>query len=280
MTSQIKHPPGGIVADELPEPERGWRYVRETLADGREVSRMIPLTSADFLNPREGDVMPQQPFHEKATRDLADILETYFKQKEPTITVFRDLIMKWGVPGLSDPSPDISVVPNVRHPETIEGEFYVAEQGTRPILVIEIVSPHYRQEDRRDKVKIYAQAGVQEYVIIDRFKRRGQMVNEVLGYELEEGVYWPKAPDEDGFIFCQTVGLRFGLDEDQVVVIDDGTGERLLTYPEVVAKAQAAEAKARVAEAKAQAEVEARMAAEKRLAELEAELHRLRGESA
>jgi Uma2 family endonuclease len=270
MTTQFKQPFIGIAADELTEPERGWRYVRETLADGRQISRMIPLTSYDFLNPREGDVMPQQPFHVKATRNLYNMLETHFKKKDPTITVFCDLIMKWGIPDLSNPSPDISIVPDVRDPEAIEGEFYVEEQGTRPILVIEVVSPHYRQEDRRDKVKIYAQAGVQEYVILDRFKRRGEMVNEVLGYELEEGVYWPKAPDNDGFILCETVGLRFGLEEEQVVVIDDATGARLLTYDEIAAKAEAAEAKA-------QAEAEARAAVELRLAELEAELRRLRG---
>ncbi|MCI0397659.1 MAG: Uma2 family endonuclease [Chloroflexi bacterium] len=241
-------------ADILPEPERGWRYVRETLPDGRELSRMVPLTPYDFLNPKEGDVMPQRPFHERATRDLADMLQAYFADN-PNITVFHDLIFNWDISGLANPSPDIAVVPNVRNPQDIEGEFNVAVEGTRPILIIEVVSPHYRKEDRRDKVEIYAQAGVQEYVILDRWERRGQTVNEVLGYELEEGRYWPIPPDDDGFILCRTVGLRIGLEEDRAVLLNATTGERLRTY---------AETKAALSEAEA------------RLAALEAELRQLR----
>jgi Uma2 family endonuclease len=224
---------------------------------------MVPLTSEDFLNPQEGDVMPQAPFHDMATRDLENMLQAHFRY-QPNITIFRDLIMNWGISGLKNPSPDISVVPNVRNPEAIlhEGQFHVLAEETRPVLVIEVVSPHYRAEDREDKVEIYEQAGVLEYVILDRVRRRRQMVNEVLGYRLVRGIYRPITPNEDGLIECQTVGLRFGLEGARVVIEEIANGRRLRTHDEEVTAREQAEARAETAEA--------------RLAELEAELRLLR----
>jgi Uma2 family endonuclease len=275
----------------LDDPERGWRYVRVKLPDGREVSQTVPLTPADFLNPQEGDVMPQRPFHAQATRDLADMLQTRYAGN-PAVTVFNDLIMDWGIPGLPNPSPDVSIVPNVREPERErDGRFNVQKEGTRPILVIEVVSPQYRKEDREDKVAIYAKAGVHEYVIFDHRTRRGQGIDEALGYRLLENAYLPISPDEDGFVYCETVGLRMGLENGRVALIDGETGERLPTHTEAVARAEAetaraeteaarAETEAARAEteaARAEAEAAARKEAEARLAALEAELQRLRG---
>lgn len=259
--------PSGLpwVDTPLDDPERGWRYVRVKLPDGREVSQTVPLTPADFLNPQEGDVMPQRPFHAQATRDLADMLQTRYAGS-PAVTVFNDLIMDWGIAGLPNPSPDVSIVPEVRDPERERGgRFNVVLEGTRPALVIEVVSPQYRKEDREDKVAIYAKAGVREYVIFDHRTRRGQGIDEVLGYRLLENAYLPISPDEDGFIYCETVGLRMGLENGRVVLIDGETGARLPTHTEAVARAEA--------------EAAARQQAEARLAELEAELERLRGES-
>ena len=268
-------PDDAPAADEL---ERGWRYVHETLPDGREISRQVLLTPQDFLNPQEGDVMPQRPFHEQTTRDLIDMLEARYAD-DPNITVFHDLIMDWGVAGLPNPSPDISVVPNVQDKDVDEGRFYVQRQGTRPILAVEVVSPQYRKEDRVDKVSIYESAGIREYVILDRRKQRKGVVYEALGYRLSEGRYHAIVPDDDGFIFCEMVGLRIGFDEGQVVLEDPATGERLRTYIEAEAYAQAQTAARAEAERRAEAEAKARAQAERRLAELEAELKRLRGET-
>ncbi len=265
-------PPRGLPWADTPldDPERGWRYVRVTLPDGREVSQTVPLTPADFLNPQEGDVMPQRPFHAQATRDLADMLQTRYAGN-PAVTVFNDLIMDWDIPGLPNPSPDVSVVPDVREPERERGgRFNVQLEGTRPVLALEVVSPHYRKEDREDKVAIYAKAGIREYVIFDHRTRRGQGIDEVLGYRLLENAYLPMSPDEDGFVYCETVGLRMGLDNGRVVLIDGETGARLPTHTEAVARADAEAARA-------ETETAARKEAEARLAILEAELERLRG---
>ncbi|MBI3763713.1 MAG: Uma2 family endonuclease [Chloroflexi bacterium] len=253
------------------EMERGWRYVRVTLPDGNETFRQVLLTPEDYLNPQEGDVMPQRPFHAQANRDLGSMLTTRYAN-DPVITVFQDLIMNWGIPGLPNPSPDTAVVPNVRDPQKDRGEFKVQEEGTRPTLVVEVVSPQYRKEDREDKVSIYERAGIPELVLLDHREQRGQFVDEALGYRLVNGRYRPIAPDENGFILCETVDLRIGLEHGRVVLVDVMTGQRLRTHEEEQAARQAAEARAE-AEAAARAEAEARLAA------LEDELRRLRGDA-
>ncbi|MBI4769506.1 MAG: hypothetical protein HY784_03595, partial [Chloroflexi bacterium] len=91
---------------------------------------------------------------------------------------------------------------------------------------------------------------------------------------------------EDSRLYCDTVGVFIGMERGRPVLWDGKTGERLRTVEaearaRAAAEAQArAEARARAAaEAQARAEARARTQAEARLAELQAELDRLRGGS-
>ncbi|MBI4772015.1 MAG: Uma2 family endonuclease [Chloroflexi bacterium] len=120
---------------------RGYRWKRARGPDGREVSVQVPLDRKDFLSPQEGDVMPESTFHENVTTALRNMLRARYVA-DPGMAVFHDLIFRWGIPGLDEPSPDIAVVPNVRDREKNRGVFRVPEEGTWPVLVIEVVSPH------------------------------------------------------------------------------------------------------------------------------------------
>lgn len=272
------------------EAERGWRYVRRVLPDGQEIWDVVLLTEADILDPQEGDVMPQRPEHERATRDLISMLEAHYRQ-DPTYTVFHDLIMDWGIPGLQRPSPDLAVVPGVRDPHAIVGTFEVQKEGTRPVLVIEVISPGYMDTDinPQKKVRIYAAAGVQEYIILDP---GGYTGTPVVGYRLGRGRrYRPVRLDADGLVTCTSIGIRVGLDGEQVILIDAASGARLLTHKEQADRAEAAETRAAAeaqvraeaetraaaAEARAAAEAQARAEAEAEIARLRAALQRSRG---
>jgi Uma2 family endonuclease len=246
-----------------PDWERGWRYETIQLADGKEELVRIPLTDEEILHPQEGYVMPERTYHETICRDLSDMLMTRYED-QVEMAVFHDLIFEWDKPDLKDHAPDIAVTPHVRDRDADRGRFVVAEEGTRPLLIIEVVSPKTRNNDRSTKVKQYARAGVQEYLYIDHWTRKGQEIWEVVGFRLEEGQYTPLVPDEDGAIYCQSVGLRIGIENGKVWIEDAETGQDLLTN-------QAAQRALRAAE-------EARKAAEARLAEVEAQLRALRGE--
>ncbi|NJL88854.1 MAG: Uma2 family endonuclease [Coleofasciculaceae cyanobacterium SM2_1_6] len=79
---------------------------------------------------------------------------------------YSNLIIVWGNPALKDNCPDVMVVFAVKEKGRIRSKFFVEQEGVRLGLIIEVVSPHYRQEDREIKVIQYAQAGVPEYLII------------------------------------------------------------------------------------------------------------------
>ncbi len=220
---------------------RGYRWRRVPGPNGETRSVQVPLTRDDFLNPREEDVMPESTFHATVTTDLHDMLRLRFAS-EPTTAVFRDLIIRWGIPGLSEPAPDIAVVPNVRERERDRGSFQVQEEGTKPILVIEVVSPFYRQEDLVDKVDIYERAGVQEYVILEQREQRGQVVESVTGYRPVNGRYRPILLDDEGWMLLRTVGLFLSLCEGRVLLKDAETGEWLRNAEELEAARSTLEA--------------------------------------
>jgi hypothetical protein len=160
----------------------------------------------------------------------------------------------------------------VRDRNSNRSSFVVAEEGTHPCLIIEVVSPDSRKGDRVIKVQDYARVGVAEYVYIDSRQRKGQVVWEIAGFRLEGEQYLPIVPDKDGAIYCESVGLRMGIDEGQVWLEDVKSGEELLTNLKAQ-QALRAEAEARAeAEGRAAAEAAARRALEARLAEMEAQL--------
>jgi hypothetical protein len=68
------------------------------------------------------------------------------------------------------------------------------------------------------------------------------MVWEIAGFRLHGDHYLPMLPDEDGAIYCETVGVRMGIEDGRVWMENYETGERLLTNEEAQAARRAAEA--------------------------------------
>ena len=245
---------------------------------GQEIYSYQPLTEADFLDPQEGDQFMQGPRHEKDTTDATSIFR-YLYRDDPNTVVLSDVKILWGIKGLSVPAPDVAIIPNVGMPEEeLPSSFDVLEYGTRPRFILEIVSPNYRKADREDKVKIYAQAGVGEYIFIDsNLRKSGRVSYEVRGYLLTGHQYWPIPQNDKGWIYSAANKVWIGPNEarDGFIVVDTRTGERILpdrlradaAEEQAQAEAQAraeAERQAAEAEERAQAEAEARAEAEQK----------------
>ena len=263
----------------------GWRYETVRSANGTEESVRVPLTPEEARHPKEGYVMPERTEHDFISDDLCDMLRAYYREHSE-IAVFRNLVVDWNHPDIGNYAPDIAVVPNVRTRDANRTNFKVSEEGTRPNLVIEIVSRTSRKEDRVDKVRDYAALGIQEYVYIDLWERRGVPQRELAGFRLEGEHYLPLLPDEDGAIYLLSVDLRIGLDENRVWLEDSKTGNDLLTNIEARVALKAAEERAaaeevarQAAEERAEAEEKARQAAEAQVAELKEQLRLLRSQS-
>ena len=167
------------------------------------------------------------------------------------------------------------------------------EVGKAPDFVLEIGSESTARNDLGNKRDIYAEIGVTEYWRYDASGR--EFYGEPLvGERLVDGEYRriELHEDEDGRIWghSDALGLDLWWIEGELRFWDPAASRWLLTYEEEQAarlaaqdRADAAEARASEAEDRADAAEEradteraARLAAETRLADLEAELRRLR----
>lgn len=214
--------------------ECGWRTVIETHADGTTTFTKIPLTPEEFLHPKEDYRLPNSTFHDDVAGHAKDVLTRRYAS-DPTVGVYRDLLIEWDIEGQKDLCPDTFVAFGISNKDQNRSKFIIANEGARPALVLEVVSPRYRKEDREKKVLEYARTQVREYVIVDRRRQRGEFVDEVLGYRWVEGIYQPIAPDEEGRILCETVGVLMSLQEGRLVIEEAETGERLLSSLELEA---------------------------------------------
>ncbi len=92
----------------------GWRpkYVR--LVGGKVEEQRIPLTADDLLDPQLGDVtLVQGGPHATLATDLYDLVKRFFKRDDSVLVTF-DRKLRWGIPGLVEPSPDVAVIRGVR----------------------------------------------------------------------------------------------------------------------------------------------------------------------
>lgn len=217
--------------------ECGWRIESITQSDGTIANTKVPLTASEFLHPQEGYRLPNSTFHDTVAGDAKDMLARRYASC-PDIAIFRDLLIEWDIPDLNDHCPDTFVVKGIRNKEQNRTKFVVANEGVRPVSIVEVVSPRYRKEDRETKVVEYARARVQEYAIVDQRTYRGQVLDEVLGYRLVGGYYQPITPDDEGRILCDTIGLWISLQNGRLVMEDSQTGERLKTSLELEAENQ------------------------------------------
>lgn len=247
-----------------PDPFRfGWRYVQQIGPNGRKRSVQVPLTLDDVLHPQEGDHIPENRQQEKDRRYLASVLE-WRLSGNPQALVLSDCLINWGVPGLGNHSPDVSVFEGVNEPPGRNwGMFVVAAEGARPILAIEIVSPDAHDRQARDndvvtKVREYYRAGVPLYIIVDQEREGGP--RNLIGYRRGARKYVRLRADRQGRLLLPPVRLLLGLREERVVCWDADSGEEI---GDLTAMAQA-----RDAAASALADAQAR------IRELEAQLRR------
>ncbi len=227
----------------------GWRYETVRTADGHDEQVRIPLTPEEARHPKEGYVMPERTEHDSICSDLCDMFRAKFADKSD-VAVFRNLVFIWSHAEVGDYAPDVAIVRNVREREANRTQFSVAEEGTRPSLVIEVVSRTSRKDDRVNKVKDYAQVGVQEYVYIDKLTRRKETVWELVGYRFSNGVTTPMLPDEDGALYLESVNMRIGIENGHVWLEDGETGQDILTSLQV--RQALRQAEATIAELQAQ----------------------------
>ncbi len=266
----------------------GWREAVHQLPNGKTIRQRVPLTLYDILHPQVGDYRMHNEEHERFCNYLYDVLSARLA-KDPHAVVLYDVRVAWDSPDLTPHGPDIAVIFNV-HQRQKWATFKESEEGTKPSLIIEVTSPSTRSTDLENKVTEYAMAGVPWYVIVDSFEQQGSTVQRLLGYRLTPNGYHQFFPNEQGWLWLESVQVWLGWRGENIACYDEAgnliedyigvTAARAGAEARAVKEAQArAEAEARaVEEAQARAQAEARATvAEERARQFEAMLRRLRG---
>jgi Uma2 family endonuclease len=192
----------------------------------------------------------------------------------PEVYVGGNMMFYWieGNPRASI-SPDVFVVIGAR-PSPPRRTFKVWEEGLPPTAVFEITSRKTRREDQNKKRGVYESIGVQEYVLYDPLGEYLRPPLQVL--RLTDGAYQPVAPEPDGSLVSEALGLTLRLVDGRLRFFDRATGAWLFSSDELaaaaVARANEEAARADEEAARANEEAAARRAVEARNAELEARL--------
>ncbi|MCB0122515.1 MAG: Uma2 family endonuclease [Caldilineaceae bacterium] len=193
-----------------------------------------PLTPADFLDPQEHDTFNHGPRHDADVRRLYAVFWQHYRAN-PLVAVFTGVKIKWADAELPQPVPDVVVVPGAEEWAVKRVVLDVAAEGVAPTLILEVLSPRFVDADLVEKRRIYAQAGVQEYFIVDSGEREesATVAYRVIGYRLVEGAYTAIEPESDGRLYSEVARLWLLPDENeqQIVAISKRTGQPIEPDP-------------------------------------------------
>jgi Uma2 family endonuclease len=243
--------------------------------DGRVEIEEIPVTPELFLDPPPFEhKIVQGRKHNFYVQDLCSRLAVHFTGRQDVL-ILSDVKHYLGVPRLPAPCPDVSVIQGLPFRDLEPEIFDVAVEGVRPSLIIEVVSPkdpEIRKMDMEKKPRVYARAGIPEYIYLDPPRRKNGRRIQLVGHRLgARGRYRAMKQDAEGRLVSETTGLLFSVSAkgDQVVIVEAATGRELLPV-------EGLEDARKAAEKKAEREEAARKAAEAEIARLRDELARLK----
>lgn len=223
----------------------------------------IPLQREVYYPESDGKPMAESDLHREVMTDLIHALKTRYIG-EPNVYVAGNLLLYYveGDPRKSV-APDVLVTWGI--PKGHRKTYLLWKEGRAPGFVIEVTSDTTRSEDLGKKKELYLRLGVEEYVLFDPL---GDYLHPRLqGHRLVLGRYQPMPLEPDGSLLSRITGLRLRVEGENLRLIDEATGERLLFVEE--------ERVARLAaEERAAQETKARRALEEEIERLRRELGR------
>lgn len=251
----------------------GWRY---TTGDNTEWR--VPLTEEDLLYPQEADFVVNNEAHVDDLRYLVAVFRERVAGREG-LRVLGDHMVDFEVPGLRILGPDVILFNGeARDWDRTRAVFPVKEMGARPLIAVEITSPTTRRNDLTAKPELFYRAGVPLFVLVDLPYGGGKRPSGITAFQAGPTEYEALPPEADGRVWLEVVEVFLKAENNRVVCYTPD-GQRIEDDAEL-RKSLAAE-KARAEQEKARADAEKARADEaaRKLADLEAELKRLRGDT-
>ncbi|MGH2584885.1 MAG: Uma2 family endonuclease [Dehalococcoidia bacterium] len=160
----------------------------------------------------------------------------YYEEGNPKASLSPDVFAVFGVP----------TAPPRR-------TYKLWEEGVPPAAVFEITSRKTRREDLGKTHALYERIGVREYILYDPLDE--YLHPPLQGFRLLDGAYAPIAPEPDGALHSEALGLMLRLVDGRLRLFDRTSDAELLSPEE---RADAETTRADIAEARV-AELEARL---------------------
>ena len=235
-----------------------------------------PTETADHYPESDGKPMAETDLHIEAIFRMRSIFRGYYADT-PDVYISGNLMMYY-----EDTRPPKAVSPDLlisfgvgKKPRRT---YKIWEEGKPPDFVVEFSSKGTFQNDLNNKMELYARLGISEYFLCDVDRR--YLPAPLMGFRLVAGEYVEIAPNADGGIFSETLGLDFHVLADGFGIYDPVTQEWLQT-PEEAANSRAERDRERAERDRERAERDRERAehAETELARLREELARLKESS-
>ncbi len=176
-------------------------------------------------------------------------------------------------------APDLLLMPFRFPPPSA----YDLDVDPPPMLVIEVTSPSSHLKDLQANVAFYRDLGIPAYLVFDAVTRDAQLREPIEAHlwRLVHGDMLKVKPDRKGAFTLPEMGVQIFSRQDNIRLVDMGTGQPLRDMEAESRMRRAAEQQAKTArqqaeaaEQQAEAEHQARLHAEARLRELEEKLRK------
>jgi Uma2 family endonuclease len=213
----------------------------------------------------DGEPMAETGFHVTLIAYFLAMLRSFFRHREDVYVGANMFIYYRQDNPAKKVAPDLFVVFGVSNQE--RRVWRIWEEGKGPDLIVEFTSKGTWDEDLGSKKGLYAWLGVAEYFLFDPLDE--YLKPRLQGFRLLNKDYTPIQPAEFGSLPSQLLGLRLRVEGNELQLIDQAQGERLL--PPVELAEALGEARTLL-----QHEIATRQAAEAEVARLQAELERLK----
>jgi Uma2 family endonuclease len=192
----------------IKNPDAPFFRVKDISPATKAVKKTAPNQLIDpyFL---EEDPPLESDWHVAAMTLLIDIIEFYWKHRTD-VYISGNTAVRFDPAGKKNQhfrGPDFYVIKNV--PKGFRDSWVTWEEnGFTPDLVIELASrttAHIDLHDKKDVYELKLKTG--EYIIYN------PKTDQLLGWRLTGKRYQPIQPNQDGFIWCDEVGLFLGVVE-------------------------------------------------------------------
>ena len=237
-------------------------------------------TRADVFYPeRDGKPMGETDFHITVLLYLRQALRFLFRRDE-RVYVAADMLFYYEEGNPTEVKvPDVFVVKGIsKHDRRI---YKLWEEGVTPCTIFEITSRSTRLEDIGTKRALYEMLGVHEYFLFDPLAE--YLRPQLQGFRLVQGSYQPMVQSADGTLTSEELGVILQPAGALLRLVDSATGEPIPTLDEAAVMADEALERAITLALLVEAGLKPKRndaeAAEARVAELLAEIERLRQEA-